>query len=304
MGRVKGWQLIVALSSIAIIGVLIAIRLTDSGSTSSIGMMSYLPEREAAYLFADVRAIRASGLLSKVVSNSVSEEPEYKSFVAQTGFDYTKDLDRIAASTGGGISYFLLEGRFDWRKLRDHVKSQGGTCNGEDCSVKGSTPERIISFRKVRSDLMALASGPSDTAAKAVERRAERKFGFDAPAKPVWLALPASALRGQELPAGTKLFAKALSAADMVLLSLGASGNDFELAMDAVCPREEDAVVLKHQLEGLTKLLQSFLAREQQKARNNDLSGVLTGGTFDRAGQHVKARWVLPKPFLESLGGS
>ncbi len=301
MARLKGWRLIAVLAALAVTGVLVALYFTQSGTLTAAGMISYLPERTAANFFADVRTIRASGLLTKIVSNSVAEEPEYKTFVTQTGFDYKKDLDRIAGSTASGMSYFLLEGRFDWDRLRTHVTSQGGTCKGDGCFVKGSTPERIVSFRQIRRNLMALASGPSETAARAIERRSERKV--EAPDKPIWISLPASALRGQALPSGTKLFAKALESADMVLLSLGSSGNDFELAMDASCPREEDAVILKSQLEGLTKLLKSLISREDQKPRDTDLTGVLTSGSFDRTGQHVKARWVLPKPFLESLGG-
>ena len=49
-----------------------------------------------------------------------------------------------------------------------------------------------------------------------------------------------------------------------VMFSLGPQAEKFELKMDVTCRTPEDAVVLKNQLEGITKLLQSLIAREKQ----------------------------------------
>lgn len=301
----RGWYLTAALAVLVIVGVVGGVYLKGRANLDPAAMVSYLPDRDASYFFADLEAIRNSGVLDMIAGSGVAEEAEYKTFVEQTGFNYKRDLNRIAGSFANDIAYLLLEGRWDWTQLRDHVRKQGGVCKDDYCFVKSSTPERIISFRQLRSNLMGLASAPSESACLAIARRPVRKLPFDVPAQPVWLSLPASALRVQRnLPSGTKLFLKALENADRVLLTLGPQGSDFEIAMDVLSAREEDAVVLKHQLEGLTKLLRSFIAREKQSPNRDDLSGVLTSGTFDRTAEHVKGRWTVTRAFLQNLGKS
>lgn len=301
----RGRLLLAGLALICLAGVAVAIYIVSHRALNASSMVAFLPERDASFFYADIRAVRSSGILNKLVGSAVAEESEYKAFVAQTGFDYKRDLDQVVGSSGDGSSYFLLEGRFDWPRLAGHVKQQGGTCKGDgDCFVKGSTPERIISFRRLRSNLMALASSPSDTGAHAVEERPSQQAVSTIPVEPVWISLPGSAIRTQRaMPPGTKLFAKALENANRVLIKLGPQGADFALAMDIMCPGEEDATVLKQQLDSLTKLLQSLIAREQKTPNRNDLSGILTSGVFERERDHVQAKWMLPRAFLETLGG-
>lgn len=303
---VRGWHLLAGLIAIAVIGVALALYLREQRSLDTPALVSYLPQRDAAVFYADFRSMRASGVLGKIVGSTVGEEAEYKTFVSQTGFDYKRDLHRAAGSSADGITYLLVEGRFDWDKIRRYVKDQQGTCQDDYCSITGTTPGRVLSFHPLRKDLMAFASAKDASAAREIQKRTTRQFSFDIPAEPVWAFLPSSTIRAQQqqAPSGTRLFAKALEAADHALLVLGSKGSDFEVAMDISCRREEDAVVLKHQLEGLTKLLQSLISRENKTPSQTDLSGVLTSGVFERLGTHVKARWPLPRSFVDSLGSS
>jgi hypothetical protein len=292
------------LIAIAILGLGIAIYLTRSGPLDSTAMAAYFPKREATVAYLDIAAVRNSGLLDKLVGSRVAEEADYRRFVEQTGFDYKRDLDRAMVNSAGGIHYFLLQGRFDWAKLRSYVQQNGGSCRGDECTIQGSTPERIISFRPLRDDLMAMATARDDAGSRAIDRRTPTPAAFSVPNEPVWLHVPAEAIRSaRELPPGTKTFAKALQPAERVIFTLGPAQNQFHLKMDVICRTQEDAAVLKAQLEGLTSLLQSFLSRERQKPNQADLSGVLTSGTFNRSGRHVIGTWTVQQSFLESLGG-
>jgi hypothetical protein len=107
----------------------------------------------------------------------------------------------------------------------------------------------------------------------------------------------------QQLPSGTRVFLKALEPAEQVTMTIGPSGDAFEIAMNVTCKTEQEAAVMKAQLEGLTALLSKLIMRENQKPNPADLSGVLTSGTFERDLRHVKGRWPLPKAFLDSLSG-
>jgi hypothetical protein len=300
--RFRGWHLIAALAAISAIGVFIAIRSTGGGPDDAAGLASYLPKREAAIAFVNVSAIRSSGLLDKLVGSTVGEEAEYKTFVQRTGFNYKTDLDRVLMSSASGVHYFLLKGRFDWNKLRSYAMQEGGKCDGDYCSVAGSTPGRVISFHRAKSDLMALASAGTDSAARDIVKHSPEKLSFDVPDKPVWLHAPASMMRDQrETPAGTRLFLKALEQAESLMMTIGPAGDAFEVAINVICRAEQDAAVLRAQLEQITTLLQKFLTRENQRANAADLSGVLASGSFQRDGRHVLGRWPLQKEFIQSL---
>lgn len=304
--RNRGWILAAGLIAIAVAGTVIATRV-HSPDVDGAGMAAYMPQREAAVLFIDVAAIRSSGILDKLAGTTVGEEPEYKTFLEKTGFDYKRDLDRLMANSAvaeeGATHYFLLEGRFDWNRLAAYAKAQGGSCDGDFCALKGSTPGRMLSFYPVSKRLMAFASSPNEKAAREITSRTPVKAPYDVPNTPVWLHIPSSVLRNQSsLPAGTRLFTRALESAQRLMFSLGPQGDRYELTLDVTCTTPEEAVVIKNQLEGVTQLLQKLIAREKQTPNRNDLSGVLTSGTFQRHSEHVIGKWPLEKGFFETLG--
>jgi hypothetical protein len=106
-----------------------------------------------------------------------------------------------------------------------------------------------------------------------------------------------------QLPDGTRVIARALEPAENIVLTLGPSEQRFVLSLDATCRTPEDAAVLKAQLEGLTATLQKMIARENQKPNPNDLSGVLTAGTFERRDRHVLGRWPIEIAFINTIAG-
>lgn len=300
----RKWFLIAGVILIAAGVGLVAKRFfAPAAKTDAVGMASYMPGRDAAVLFVDVTALRSSGILEKLAASSVVEEAEYKTFVEQTGFDYKRDLDRLMANSADDTHYFLLDGRFDWSKLTAYAKGQGGVCEGDFCSVKGTTPGRIISFYPVTSNLLALASSSNAQAAREISSRTPVMPVYGTPSQPLWLHVPASTLHRQtELPSGTKLFTRALKPAERALFSVGPQGEQFELTADIVCRTVEQAVVMKNQLEGITQLLQTFLVREKQNPSTADLSGVLSSGSFQRQSEHVIGRWPITRAFIASLG--
>ena len=306
--RVRGRLLIAAMLVIAAIGVAVGVWLTGASQMDAAAMARYFPERHATVLYVDVAAMRSSGILNKLVGSTVGEETEYRDFVTGTGFDYKQDLHKVMLNSANGLHYFLLQGRFDWDKLRAWAQTQkNGKCDDELCSFAGSTPDRVVSFRRLQKNLMALATTRDATGARAVERRASvaaQGSDFSIPEQPVWLLLPSEAIRAlPSYPSGTRLFAKALESADKALFTLGPdAGEQLRLDADVLCHSPEEAAILKAQLEGVTQLLQKLIQREAQRPSGNDLSGLLTSGTFSREGSHVKARWPVPKAFLESLG--
>jgi hypothetical protein len=266
-------------------------------------MVSYMPSGEATLLYLDVETLRDSGSLEKLAGSTVAEEPEYKAFVAQSGFDYRTDLDAVLSSTSDIQQLFLLKGRFDWRSLIKYAGSHGGTCVNGFCRMPGNTPKRSISFYPVAPNVMALGVSTDEYSAGNVRPPKKELATMEVPPQPIWLAIPASTLKDVEkLPPGTKLFAKALADAEKVVFSLGPQQERFELSMDVTCKTAEDAVRLRVQLEGLTTMLGKLISREKQTPNPSDLSGVLTAGVFQRVDRHVVGKWPILKSFIETLG--
>jgi len=267
-------------------------------------MLQRLPPQDATVLFADFDTLRRGGLL-KLLASKTPEEPDYQTFVRATGFDYRTDLDMVAASFSNNGEYFVVKGRFDWKKLRAYAEAQGGSCQRNICRMPGSTPERRISFLPLQSNLMALAvSTDSFAASRLVEGTAGIVQPLDPPRDPVWLSISAESLKtANQLPAGSRFFAAALASADKILLSLGPQGEQLEARLAVTCRTSADAIALAAQLQHATVLVRNLIAQENQKPDPKDLSGVLTAGVFEQSGRRVIGRWPLPSVFLESLAG-
>jgi hypothetical protein len=303
--RIRGWHLIAGLAAIAVAGTSLALYLKRTARVDAATLVSWFPAREATVVYLDIGAIRSSGILGMLVGSTVAEEEEYRAFVQATGFDYKRDLDRAMLNSANGLHYFVLQGRFDWDRLKAYAAAQGGGCDRDYCHLKGSTPERMISFRPLSHNLMALASTRDENGARAIDRRTPEKPAFDIPQAPVWAHVPSEAVRAlQQYPAGTRLFAKALESAERAVFTLTPANEDLELTVNVTCQSDQAASVLQTQLQGITELLQKLISREAQKASPSDLSGLLTAGRFERRDRHVVGRWPVSRALIESLGKS
>jgi len=268
-------------------------------------LVASLPEGPGVLLFVNTAALRDSGVLAASLGKTVNEEPEYRNFVSQTGFDYRTDLDQaLAKFTDNGV-YMVVNGRFDWNSIMDYVTHSGGSCHNGFCRVQGSEPGRHISFYPLRTHVLAIAVSRSESAAEAIKPVPQKRFTDPLPPEPVWLRAPMIAIRNSEkLPAGTRQFARILDPADSVLFTLGNDDSGFVAGMEVDCKNAGDAAVVKTQFEDLTAMLRKMIAQESGQANPADLSGILTGGTFERRDRHVLGRWHVPRPFFDALSAN
>jgi len=274
-----------------------------SRALSNTELFRRLPSADALVVYVDFDALRRAGVLQLLDGSPAGQDPEYRNFVAGTGFNYARDLDLAMLAFAPTGRYLMLRGRFDWTKLRRYVESQHGTCAGSLCRMTGSTPERRISFLPLRANLMAMAVSTDDFA---VERLASAGSG-PAPAippMPVWMSLPASLLRaGGQFPEGTRMFAHSLDRADAVVLGLQPEGARLAAKLNVLCHNEQDAADVANQLGRTTALLRDLIAREHQAPNPADLSGVLTSGSFRADGRHVYGYWPIERKFVMNLLG-
>jgi hypothetical protein len=266
---------------------------------SNTDLVRLLPRRSATTFFLDVSALRAGHVL-QLMSAPKTQEADYQTFVLETGFDYTRDLNAMAGNTAGGETYFLLKGRLDWNRLANYAIAHGGTCS-DVCVIATTTPGNWASFRRLQPDVIALAVSTTRNAVTRIGAQSPLKDTL--PSQPLWIRLGPNALDGAAAwPAPAKILANTLHSASEIVFSAGPSSSaDLQLGMNAQFPSERFAETVRNQLEIDTRMLKLELARENQKPNPADLTGLLVSGAFQLVDNHVIATWPLRKEFLESL---
>ena len=301
--RFQPWQLallLVAVCAAAVAGVYLF--RTRGGSNPS-ELVSYLPTANATVVYVDVDAIRRSGILKMITGSKAAQELEYRQFVEETLFDYREDLDSVAAAFKDGQVFFVLKGRFHWKNLMDYTIRQGGSCHNGFCTAASSRPNRRVSFYPVRPDLMGLAISPDDFAAYQVARKSG-KLTLAPPLQPVWVLVPAMALRNADaLPAGTKPYASALRNAEEIVFTMGPQDDHLQVALRVQCRDANDASAVQRDFENITDTLRKWIAREHQQPNPADLSGVLVAGTFRHEDRRLYGQWPISRAFVDALVG-
>jgi hypothetical protein len=267
-------------------------------------LIARLPRRDALIAYIDVQALRRAGILQLLDGSATGQDPDYRSFVERTRFDYARDLGVAVAAFAPGGKFLLLKGSFDWKSLDAYVRSQNGGCDDSLCRMTGSAPDRLISFFPLHSNLMALAVSQDDSAALRMSTPAPAEQ-MEIPAAPVWVSIPVSALKSADsIPAGARPFAEAMGQADSIMLAFGPEGGNVAATLDIRCKKAGDAVEIASRLISATGLLRDAMTKENQQPDPAGLSGMLAAGTFRAEGTRVTGRWPIGKAFLQAvLGG-
>ena len=265
-------------------------------------LIQSLPQARATHDFLDVEGLRRAGLLDLIAGSKSAEDPDYKTFVEQTGLDYRTDLDAVAAAFSEGNTYLALRGRFVWKKLEAYAQAHGGKCAGATCSMPATRSGYFVSFTPVRAKVLGMAISPDEHGVNMIGVQDWRKPP-QLPKEPVWVSVPSFTLSDARLGAGTHAFLEPLSAAQEVTFAVGAATKGFQIRLEAVCATPEIAELMTRRLSASTDLLKKMLDREKMTPNPNDLSGLLTSGTFSQQRERVTGTWPLDRGFIESLAG-
>src|SRR5712672_4160511 len=130
-------------------------RLRDSGTTSRSAVLSAMPSDASAVIFADLTEFRRAPFTAEFYSwiPKGQVDAEYAQFLRDSGFDYERDLDRVAISfikaEKDSKLLAVAEGRFDRNKVEAYAARSGVRENRsgrEIFSVPLSDPGHKISF--------------------------------------------------------------------------------------------------------------------------------------------------------------
>src|SRR5258708_20203288 len=151
-----------------------------------------MPTDAGAVFFVDFSELRRAPFIAQLYAwaPKAQVDLDYAQFVRETGFDYERDLDRIAIAVekrGQDSTVFAVaDGKFDRQKISAFTKEDGtsATAGGREIfSAPVSGAANKISFMFLRNDRIALTndSNPSAflTAKKRLEDVREWQVRFD-----------------------------------------------------------------------------------------------------------------------------
>lgn len=130
-------------------------------------ILALLPTDANAIFFADVNELRPAPFLTRLFlwAAPPQADPEYAQFVKETGFDYERDLNRIAIAFEkrgqDSIFFAALDGKFDRQKITAYVMKDGSVSRAgahEIYSVPGSGAAGKIFFSFLKNDRVALTN--------------------------------------------------------------------------------------------------------------------------------------------------
>jgi hypothetical protein len=272
----------------------------NSKSYDAKGLFAMLPTDHATLFYADTELLRKAKVLDLVAGSKAAEEPDYQRFVEQTGFDYKSDLDAVAAAFRGKDSYFALRGHFQWKRLEEYARLQGGSCQYTVCSMPGSSPERNISFYPVTRTVLALAVSKETHAVSAISDRGPRPLQI--PAEPVWISAPAEVLKETPvIPVAVKALLSPIAKADNLVVAIGLQGEQFQLRVEVSCRTSEVAAGMSRDLSSALQLIAQIA---QQSSPTDDSSGLgptLLSGTFQQHENHVTGTWPIQRRLMENI---
>ena len=242
-------------------------------------MLALLPADACAVVYADVAAIRSSAFTTELY-NWVPQpqiDPEYARFLRDTGFDYERDLDRVAIAflkrgTDTGI-FAVADGRFDQKRIETYASQSGSRIkhNGRDFfqfPVTGST--RNVSFTFLRTDRLALTndadfSAPLTRTASPEDARQWRERFERLAGSPIFAVLRQEAFAGNAMaahaPGGLQSpqLASLLSQLLWITLAGKPEGESLRLVAEGEYGEDRTARQLDEVLNGILVMAQAGL---------------------------------------------
>jgi hypothetical protein len=157
-------------------------------------LLAGMPGDAEKILYADVSVLRQSPFVARLIAwaPKTQADADYAQFVRDTGFDYERDLDRIAVASykksGRSTIFAVASGRFDKKKIAAYAQQHGKIFatewNTQVFAVPLSDSKSTLCFAFVRSDEIVITDDVSCAdklreATRADSRRADWQPRFE-----------------------------------------------------------------------------------------------------------------------------
>jgi hypothetical protein len=294
----------------------------DSMPGTAPTILSLLPPQAPYVIYADVASLRSSAFLNRLIAliPTPNEDPDYLEFVRSTGFDYTRDLDRVAISiyptTPVPTVVILADGRFDQQKITAYALRTGKAeeRGGHSTYVlPASTPGGEVTIRFIAADRIALVSQPqgktlavadtSDPTGAALKERINRVAGSPLFAVVRMDAVPKDAVIGSfRIDAITG----SMQGVKWLTLSASPSQQNLNVALQGECESSLQATQLNLALGFLRTMARAYLsdknARKQFTPQGADaLTKLVKQADISTTGNRLQLAVSLSPEILDGL---
>lgn len=265
--------LVVAISLFAAIFLAYRRWASPDSLTQRAGILALMPADATAVGFVDLQQLRGSPFLVQLMSWAPQPAPDsdYAQFLQATGFNYERDLDRLALALHrqeqGPVVFAVAEGRFDRKKIEAYAWQFGSlkTADGKTLfavPIHGSQRKAYFTF--LRDDRVAWANDSSYFFQRPTHSGASEEWHehFSRVAgTPIFVVLRQDSLSAAELaqaPGGFRSpeLAALLSQLQWISISGKPEGNFLRVVIDGESLTETTVHQLKELLSGLVVLAQ------------------------------------------------
>jgi hypothetical protein len=279
-------------------------------------LLSALPAGAPTLAYLDLAAVRTSSFYQHRPDKGPIAVPnqDYADFVSQTGFNFEKDLDRLAmaswppaTSKGASKTVVIAEGRFDRPKIRDYAARMGKLDHQQGHEVflfPSNDHKGMNSFTFVDDHRVAFVAGtsiapllaPSGDASAADPAR-ERAARLDGAAAFVISTVPPipdnSAAAGGMQGAATEQLMGLARSLRWLTLAVRPEGDDLRLSLEGECDNETNARQIQSMLELLRMFGRAGLESPKNKqsmdpATLSQLENLLSSAAITQAGERVR----------------
>ena len=249
-------------------------------------ILSQIPAGASTLVYIDLASIRASTFYQNRPDHSPLTIPnsDYANFIQATGFDFEKDLDRVAIASWPQSNtqekkktVAVAEGRFDRQKIRDYAMKNGKLERQQGREVflfpvrelnKWDSvfflDEHRVAIIEGSSIAPELTSNPTESAGDPVRERAARVAGAAMFVISRVPPIPDNFAQGDMQTAQLAGLARSVQ---WVTLAGRPEGENMRVSLEAECQTSTDARQLKSTLETLRMFGQAGL--ESPKARES-----------------------------------
>lgn len=335
-------QLLVLAAGLALVGGVVYLAYTSRPrprpQPEQVAGLAWLPAEAGLVGSVNLAELRQQGWLLDVfrqATGEVKEAPDYRAFIEATGFDYSRDLDRLSVGVLGTSQQPLLtgvaEGRFARARMVDYARQQGAQLRryqGLDIYEIPPTPSssrrrpagspeagpagRGFAFAFLDDTHLAFASDTARVAmvvdcwlgkAPAVSSDEPRRAELErlATGQQAWAVDEPAKWKPPffgDTPSGQPFEAVVAQMA----LGLRVNEQGVELAGEARCRQPGQAERLRDNLTVLTLLGRVTLSRQQNEGAQA-LAETLGNLTFMLQGDTVSAHVLIPRAQIATLLG-
>jgi hypothetical protein len=290
--------------------------LTATGSGSAPDILSQLPPDAPAIAYVDFAALRRLqntplAAVLGLAKPGPAGDREYEAFVRDTGFDYTRDLDRVAiafwpanlSARAGELDdnrvIAIASGRFDKKRIEAYALRSGkvvtrGTRPIYD--VPGNPP---VAFAFLSPARIALASGGDADSLLAIPNMPARDPAMQQRITRVAGAPIFAVARTDNLPKSFYASFRNLPQLERLVRSVQGltlagqpDGNEIKTALDAECDSMKNAIEIATLLDGFRVVGSMALADPKTRRQLTGEQATFLNALVSRAVVSHHDRWV------------